>query len=110
MGYNGWSNYETWLVSLHIDNDHGLYHHVNELTEEVLNEYPVRDDLEDLTNRSAEHELSERIEEEINLIAECRSGDESPLISDLLQGAINKVDFYEIAKSKIENYEEEVTV
>ena len=25
QGYNGWSNYETWAVNLHLSNDEGLY-------------------------------------------------------------------------------------
>ena len=23
--YNGWTNYETWLLALNVDNDQGLY-------------------------------------------------------------------------------------
>lgn len=28
MSYQGWTNYETWAVSLWLDNDKGLYHEV----------------------------------------------------------------------------------
>jgi len=28
QGYNGWTNYETWAVNLHLTNDQGLYHYV----------------------------------------------------------------------------------
>ena len=35
--YNGWTNYETWLVALHIDNDEGTYWHVrDELVPQAL--------------------------------------------------------------------------
>jgi hypothetical protein len=30
-GYNGWSNYETWNVSLWLGNDEPMYHDVNRL-------------------------------------------------------------------------------
>lgn len=29
-GYNGWTNYETWCVSLWLDNDSGSYDHWRE--------------------------------------------------------------------------------
>ena len=33
-GYNGYTNYETWLVCLNIDNDEGLYHDVRRAAKE----------------------------------------------------------------------------
>ena len=38
MTYNGYTNYETWLICLNIDNEQGLYNSVNELVTEFLNE------------------------------------------------------------------------
>jgi len=32
--YNGWTNYETWLLKLNLDNDYGLYQMCNEYFEE----------------------------------------------------------------------------
>lgn len=37
-GYNGYNNYETWLLCLNIDNDQGLYNSINELVTEYLND------------------------------------------------------------------------
>jgi hypothetical protein len=36
MEYNGWTNYETWLVALHIDNDEGSYQYRCEMAEPFL--------------------------------------------------------------------------
>jgi hypothetical protein len=34
-GYNGYTNYETWLVCLNIDNDEGLYNDVRRKAKEL---------------------------------------------------------------------------
>ena len=34
--YNGWKNYETWNVTLWIDNDEGMYRFVRDGLEELL--------------------------------------------------------------------------
>lgn len=36
--YQGWTNYETWVVSLWLDNDEGSYNYVRELTDEATEE------------------------------------------------------------------------
>lgn len=35
--YNGWSNYETWAVKLHWDNNEGDHNYITELAEEYFN-------------------------------------------------------------------------
>jgi len=35
--YNGWANYETWNVALHLDNDEGSYLAVCEYVRDTLN-------------------------------------------------------------------------
>ena len=32
-GYNGYTNYETWLLCLNIDNEEGLYNEIRDLVE-----------------------------------------------------------------------------
>jgi hypothetical protein len=32
--YNGYTNYETWLLCLNVDNEQGIYESVNEFVEE----------------------------------------------------------------------------
>ena len=35
QGYQGWTNYETWVVALMLDNDQGTANHVRELYDEA---------------------------------------------------------------------------
>lgn len=51
--YNGWTNYETWLLALNVDNDQGLY----EMSREIIKETRGMD-LYD-----AAKELKEQLEE-----------------------------------------------
>ena len=34
-GYNGWTNYETWLLALNVDNDQGLYNFTRDLIKQT---------------------------------------------------------------------------
>ena len=82
--YNGWTNYETWLVNLHLDSN--LYY-----------EYLTKED-----NRE---KLSEIIKEDIinNLELETKK---NYLITDLLLASIERVNWKEIALNIIEDYEQ----
>ena len=44
-GYNGWKNYETWLVALWIDNEQSSYSYARELRDSVKNNEHARYDL-----------------------------------------------------------------
>lgn len=35
-GYNGWRNYETWLLKLNLDNDHGTYSMMIDMVHDLL--------------------------------------------------------------------------
>lgn len=34
-GYNGWTNYETWLLALNVDNDQSLYNFTRDLIKQT---------------------------------------------------------------------------
>ena len=56
MSYQGWTNYETWAVSLWLDNDEGLYYEVRELARRVRGKhklYDLADALEQLVEDNA---------------------------------------------------------
>ncbi|MCC0178420.1 hypothetical protein I4641_15690 [Waterburya agarophytonicola K14] len=87
--YNGWNNYETWAVALWIDNDYNSYQYRCELVERVKEEYEDEDERENCLTSS----LKGWIEEQ-NPIA-----DTSSLFTDLLNSALSKVDWQEIAEN-----------
>ena len=53
--YNGWTNYETWLLALNVDNDQGLYSIARDIIKQTksMDVYDaaseLKDQLEELT-------------------------------------------------------------
>ena len=88
--YNGWRNYETWLVALHVSNDPGAY----EIAREIVAEHDDRGDLADA------------IQEWIEGWAEIGIEQMPGLAADLLRGAFSEVSWYEIAGAWMEDREE----
>lgn len=82
MSYNGWSNYETWAVALWIDNDAGLYQEMHRIA-----------------RRMTEGRLADHIK---STIEDGAPDLEASLYSDLLNAALSKVDWYEVAQHYIE--------
>lgn len=82
-GYNGWSNYETWLVNLWLTNDYNDYLFFKELVKK-------HDRLVD-----ASEALQEYIEEANPL-------EENSIYTDLLRGALSVVNWYEIVTHFVE--------
>ena len=81
-GYNGWTNYETWSVKLWMDNDNNCY------WEEIAKDY--KDVLA----------LARRIREEIE---EANPLTEPNMYSQLLNSALEEVNWEEIAESLLED-------
>ena len=53
-GYNGYTNYETWLVCLNIDNDEGLYNDIRRVAKETRHTSDIYD-----TGREIQEYLAE---------------------------------------------------
>lgn len=100
LGYNGWSNYETWLVSVHdyipalID----IVYNDSMFTREIKKgDYDINDYLVD----------ADWCEEEF----ESMVSDDIPnrgIIADMVNASIQEIDFREIADQVNEVIEEEV--
>lgn len=80
-GYNGWSNRETWCVSLWLANDEKTYYAVRELATEAKDSY------------AAAQAIREYVEEFHPLAHEAN------LFSDLLSAALASIDWLEVAES-----------
>jgi bifunctional pyridoxal-dependent enzyme with beta-cystathionase and maltose regulon repressor activities len=89
--YNGWNNYETWLVALWIDNEEWSYNYAREITQNVKRENPNVDDI--ITHASILSDELKNWIEEINPLK-----DNATLFADLLNAAISEVDWYEISE------------
>lgn len=96
-GYNGWSNYETWAVSLWLDNEQSSYLYWREQAARHRQEAPTASDFRRgiLTEeQEARYNLAKQLKEEVT--------DASPLCdasmyADLLGAALSEVDWMEIA-------------
>lgn len=82
--YNGWSTYETWLVNLWIQNDEHLY---AALHADVVDADSLFD---------AREILKAWVDNEYDMYIEDHG---HGLFQDLLKGALDEVDWYEIAKN-----------
>jgi hypothetical protein len=82
--YNGWSTYETWLTNLWLQNDEALY---RALHAEIVNAETLFD---------AKDLLQAWLDNEYDIAVE---GLGTGLFADLLRGALNNVNWYEIAKN-----------
>lgn len=79
MGYNGWTNYETWNCALWLDNDEGSYHWAREIVAEYEEDWQAGD------------ALKEALEESMPEL-------EPSMWSDLLRTAFDSIDFREVAE------------
>ena len=86
--YNGWTNYETWVTKLWLDNDEGSYRY--------WADQAAGSDIATLANQlKAEH--AEAIPETMH----------TGLFADLLTAALSEVNWDEIAESLIEDNQSE---
>ena len=97
--YNGWSNYETWLAALWIDNE-GYAGGSDEILEHT------RDALQD--NEGDVDATADEIADGIrNEIDEMWINQPAGLATDLLRSAVEAVNWHEIARHYVDQAREE---
>lgn len=96
--YNGWTNYETWLVSLWLDNDQASYRYWREEADRCLKHAPNLKQVRDgvwTVERAPVFMLADQLKKEVT---EKSPLSESGMYADLLGAALSEVDWQEIVE------------
>ena len=111
MSYNGWTNYETWLVNLHLTNTQASQ---EEWDAEAHAAWEVaREDLEAVSDVpfDDDHVQDEAVVILGRMMRDTFDGDNCPEVEgfygDLLRAAVSDVNWFEIAKHFIASVREE---
>lgn len=95
-GYNGWTNYETWVVKLWMDNEQGSYDAGREMAQQAWNDAEA-DRLFTREERAA-HGLADQLKAEYEEFKPEVTG----VWADLLTAALPEVNWHEIAGHMID--------
>ena len=58
--YNGWTNYETWLMNLNLTNEEDLYNEIHEMAKEEKDDYQLAENLKNFVEENftiEEHDI-----------------------------------------------------
>ena len=100
--YNGWSNYETWVVNLWLGNDEGSYNTCRTLAQRCYEE-AVADQVLSRKERACyqlANELKEMVEDGNPLASE------ASVYADLINASLSEVNWKEIANSLLDETED----
>ena len=105
--YNGWTNYETWVTALWLDNEQATQDYWREVAR--MCRADGRAALEanktiSTVDQAARLFLVERLQEEVAETTPLT--DKSSLYADLLGAALERVNWYEIADHWLENLDD----
>ena len=94
--YNGYTNYETWLICLNIDNEQGLYNSINDLVTEYFNETHEDRDTLDL------YTLGNRIKEYLEELFYIESCSVYKICDTWTYRDWQEIDWMEVAKTRLD--------
>jgi hypothetical protein len=104
--YNGYKNYETWLVALWIDNDEGSSDMWRECAENMLQESTLVDDL---TTHAVTKDEMWKAKKDLASSLESSFDENQPKLegfwADLLNSALCEVDWFDVAENLLSSVE-----
>lgn len=95
---NGWTNWETWITSLWLDNDQCLYAALRDMAESAFD----RALSPDAGLSAAADVLKDWYDNEVDILLDSRAS----LFMDILNAHSREVAWYEIAQHMLEEYVE----
>jgi hypothetical protein len=101
--YNGWTNRETWLVNLWMDNEQGSQEYWRERAQECYSRAPYADD--QIENEwAAIVVLAEELEQSHDEMIEQSNLDTSGVLIDFVNQCMGQVNWREIAEHYIHEF------
>lgn len=108
--YNGWKNYETWAVGMYLDGNYdgeGTYREALEITRNAAEN--IDQDQVDNGFWTASQAKLYNVEDALKVWArELIEGEIEGIAADLLRGALDEVDWRELAEHKLNEVAENV--
>jgi phytoene dehydrogenase-like protein len=105
-GYNGWTNYETWLVALWLDNEQATYEQWREDARRIWEDAPGTKEATAwgwTRLEAATHSLASALRDQLTELEEVG---QSGFHTDLLRSALDEVDWHEVARHYLGDIEE----
>ena len=100
--YNGWTNYETWMINLYLTNDADIHSQCYNMAREINEEAKPSTFMS--AQEEARYTLSKRLKEYVeDVLIDFDKLD--PMITDLVTSALSEVNWNEIAQSFLEGME-----